>query len=358
MCHSCPWLQHVRHGTERSLSPVSNPVRTPSHQQYATNRYHRLHIHERPKFDRAVLTLPAALSPLPAALSAEEFPTAVSRTRSSRSTKGQTSPHRARTSTKKAAPPQRRISIPVSWLVKPFLSSLRAVVKPATSKTKRRVIEIKCKYPLELFQDFLSPLQEGDVEGLARNEAGDFCPTKSTGTSHHYDYKLKRPLVTDKLFALEKTDQEPGPRTKEPGAWKRGSGGARLNLPLQGHKKGGLATTISMVAGSAHVKLIVPKRERAWPVMTLRFFCLTAARTGSISWPANFSTISRALLRKLVEQKLEAMLSDDTYPTHPSMADALQATGQADSVLALRGPAEPWTKEPRRPQLMAPGVSQ
>ena len=246
------------------------------------------------------------------------------------------------------------ISVPARWIVTPFLASLKAVVKPPTSKTKRRVIQVKCKYPLELFEDFMKPLQNGDALLLERDEEGHLKPTKDTASSTHYEYKIKRPTVTDKLFSLEKADVEPGPRTKEPGAWRRGSGAARLNLPQTAHKKGRMATSISMVAGSCHVHLIVPKRERNWPSLTLRFLCLTANRRGNISWPANFATESRGLLRKLVKQKLQAMLKDDSYPTHPLMSEAAGSSSAGDTVLALQGPVEPWVKQPRRPLLLGP----
>ena len=209
-----------------------------------------------------------------------------------------------RASTKKTPTQERMISIPAKWLVEPFLKSLRTVVRPATAKTKRRVIEVKANYPVELFEEFMAPLATGDADGLKREE-GKLVPTRKTATSEQlYEYKLKRPAVTDKLFCLEKTDKQPGPRVKEPGAWKRGSGGARLNLPESAHKTHRKATSVSMVAGSASVHLVVPKRLKGWPKLTMRFLCLTADRKGNISWPTNYGKEARALLRKLVKEKL------------------------------------------------------
>lgn len=200
----------------------------------------------------------------------------------------------------------------------------------------------------------MEPLKDGDAEGLERDEDGRLIPTKETGTSLRFEYKLKRPMVVDRLFALEKTDHAPGPRAKEPGAWKRGDGCARLNLPMAGHKKGRTATSVSMVAGSAAVHFIVPKKDKSWPRLTMRFLCLTADRNLNISWPANFTSMAKTLLRKLVKQKLEAMLKDDRYPTHPSMtAASLQGSGSGDSILALTGPIEPWIRPPPRPPVLA-----
>ena len=114
------------------------------------------------------------------------------------------------------------------------------------------------------------------------------------------------------------------------GAWRRGSGCATLKLSRFGHRKNQKATVIGMAAGTLTIKALFPSRWRSWGWVVLRFFALTMDHTGHINWPANFSAHSKALLRKLARQKVQAMLQDPEYPIHPSFEAAL--TQQSESV--------------------------
>ena len=129
---------------------------------------------------------------------------------------------------------------------------------------------------------------------------------------------------------------------------------------MYGHKQGKTAVSMSMVAGCAHVHCIVPKKEKGWPKLRMRFLVMTTDRNLNISWPANYSSKAKAMLRELVKRKLTAMLEDDLFPTHPSMTvGSLRGLGSGDTTLALTGPTDPWTRPPPRPlALPAPQAAQ
>jgi hypothetical protein len=235
-------------------------------------------------------------------------------------------------------PPIRRTSVPAFWFEGPLRNRMRKLIAPPTHLTRRRLLELKLPLPRELFEPYMEPLLDGDAHGLEREEDGTIKPTKETATSQRFDYTITRPMVTDRLFALEKSDLRNVPRPKPgKGAWRRCMGGARLNLARDGHKKGKLGASVSMPAGNTVIEYRVPKRENAMPLLTLRCFSVTMNHHGNIQWPAKFTEKSRALLRKLLRQKVEQMIADPEYPTDPRLAGAL--TRSSDTFLRLR--AEP-----------------
>ena len=71
--------------------------------------------------------------------------------------------------------------------------------------------------PLEVFEEFLRPLDGCGVAGLERDEATlKFRPTSTTSTLHHYKYVVKRPTFHEKLFELEPAAR--ARRAREPAA--------------------------------------------------------------------------------------------------------------------------------------------
>ena len=186
--------------------------------------------------------------------------------------------------------------------------------------------------PLESFKAFMEPLKDGDALGLVRDADGEITPTKTSAACDRYNYIITRPMVTDRLFQLDKTDQSKGPWPKQgKGAWRRGLGCSKLNLPRCA-QEGQAGESLSMVAGSCVVEYKVPKRWKAMPVLTMRFFSLTVNHLGQFVWPAKFSDTSRALLKKLARIKIQAMLDDPEYPIHEGMRKALKDTTSSDSV--------------------------
>ena len=234
--------------------------------------------------------------------------------------------------------PERVASIPLCWFEDELYQQMRSRVRPATALTRCRLLEVVQPLPLESFKAFMKPLNDGDAVGLVRDTDGEMTPTKTSSACDRYNYIITRPMVTDRLFQLDTTDQTKGPWPKKgKGAWRRGLGCSKLNLPAGVHKKGKLGESLSMVAGSCVVEFKVPKRWEAMPVLTMRFFSLTVNHLGQFVWPAKFSDASRALLKKLARIKIQKMLDDPEYPIHEGMRKALLDTTSRDSYLSLVG---------------------
>ena len=220
------------------------------------------------------------------------------------------------------------------------------MVRPTTSLTRRRLVEVKVPLPRECFDDFMEPLQEGEAEGVSRDEtSGALLPTRVTATTNFWAYVIHRPMVTDRLLKLETSDEGAGPRASErparkKGAWRRGLGCGRLWLAAGAEKQGKLGNKLSLVAGNLVVEYREPKRWAAMPTLTLRFFVLTMNHMGHIEWPCRFTDRARALLRKLARLKAKEMLDSPEYPADPAMAQALSAS--SDTFLQLRAsPRDP-----------------
>ena len=229
-------------------------------------------------------------------------------------------------------------SLPLCWFEDELYHTIRARVRPATALTRRRLLEVSLPLPQESFKLFMEPLIDGDADGLMRDATGELIPTHKGATCHRYNYTLTRPMVTDRLFDLAKADLPKGPWPKRgKGAWRRGLGCARANLPPGVHRKGRLAESMPMAAGCTVIEYKVPKRWRAMPTITVRFFSLTINHRGEFVWPAKFSDKSRALLKKLARQKLQAMLDDPEYPIHEAMRQALTDPTSSDKYLTLKG---------------------
>ena len=98
-----------------------------------------------------------------------------------------------------------------------------------------------------------------------------------------------------------------------------------------------------MVAGTVNIKCSMPKRWKGWPTLWLSFFVMTMDCNGHVNWPTNFSPQSKALLRKLARQKIQARLEeeDSQYPLHPSFSAALTQESEATLQPTVALPALP-----------------
>ena len=66
--------------------------------------------------------------------------------------------------------------------------------------------------PPAVFQDFMSPLTEGDAEGMQRDATtGWLIPTKKTSACRRFKYTIRRGSVSNRLFHLESMDPAPKP---------------------------------------------------------------------------------------------------------------------------------------------------
>ena len=124
------------------------------------------------------------------------------------------------TITPRAAPfiPSRpRVDLPLHWFRDPLYKTIRRLVRPATALTRRKEIRVKMAVPIQIFEELLSELMEGDAEGLLRDQSGRLIPSRITPTLNHFEYMIKKGSITNKLFALDKMDPAP-PRTSAPRA--------------------------------------------------------------------------------------------------------------------------------------------
>jgi hypothetical protein len=77
--------------------------------------------------------------------------------------------------------PVRLASVPTSWYIDPYKQSLRTLVRPCTATTRRKELTIKVPMPREAFEEIMAPLQEGDAQGVLRDDSGRLKPTKMSG---------------------------------------------------------------------------------------------------------------------------------------------------------------------------------
>ena len=116
------------------------------------------------------------------------------------------------------AAPVPRLSLPSSWFLDPFWASVRKLVRPSTSTTRRKELEINMRMPRETFEEIMAPVKEGEVVGLKRDPITNLLlPTKPTGVLNKFEYTIRRGGVYDRLFALDKLDPPaPAPAKAKP----------------------------------------------------------------------------------------------------------------------------------------------
>ena len=147
------------------------------------------------------------------------------------------------------------------------------------------MVTLKARLPAPIFKDLVSNLNAGD--GVEWDEAtGDVLPTKTTSSSRIFEYHIRRPMVVDRIFHLQTADLK-GLHMKDGNkAWRRGMGCAVLKL--SDAPKGRKASVFSMVGGNLVMKFTEPKKYRAWPTITLKFWVLTVDYRGNVLWAERF----------------------------------------------------------------------
>ena len=109
--------------------------------------------------------------------------------------------------------------------------------------------------------------------------------------------------------------------------FKRGEGCARARLSKAEQRRGGVPTTMSMVAGNCIIDYRVPKNPLKCPSLKITFYILTMDNNGFITWPTNFEKGTEARLRKQARVLLKKMIDDPLNPCDETMAPALTQTG-------------------------------
>lgn len=144
-------------------------------------------------------------------------------------------------------------------------------------------------------------------------------------------WEARSRIHPDLIRAYEGQPQPP-PRAQlgsAPVLYKRGVGCARARLSKAEQRRGGVPTTISMVAGNVIVDFRVPKNPLKCPMLKITFFVLTMDKNGFITWPTNFEKGTEAQLRRQARVLLKKMIDDPLNPCDETMAPALTQTGGA-----------------------------
>ena len=100
--------------------------------------------------------------------------------------------------------------MPLAWHWDPFRAAMRATVRPATARSRRKWHLVRMRVPMELVEKLMLPIADGAAEGLKRHQVlgrSKLEPTSCTVALNHYRWKVKNPVVSDLLFALETTDK-------------------------------------------------------------------------------------------------------------------------------------------------------
>ena len=121
----------------------------------------------------------------------------------------------------------------------------------------------------------------------------------------------------------------PPQSSSAPVLFKRGAGCARARLSKADQRRGGVPTTMSMVAGNVVIAYKVPKNRLKCPTLKIIFYILTMDANGFITWPTNYDLSTQAQPRKQARVLLKRMIDDPLNPCDETMLPALTQTGGA-----------------------------
>ena len=202
---------------------------------------------------------------------------------------------------KPPAAPVRLTSCPTRWFRDPLDKAIKKLVRPSTALTRRKEITIKMSMPREVFEDFVAPLTEDDVEGMQRRPDGSLIPTSKTSALYKYKYTLKRGSVTDKLFRLQELDPElPPPKKSLPEVEHIGTGNVYEVEKIEQSRKKGKRTEYLIKW------LNYPDSANTWEPASRIHFALVAAFEGK---PAAQPRVSAPVLPKRGAGAARARLS-------------------------------------------------
>ena len=224
------------------------------------------------------------------------------------------------------------LRVPKWWFLDPVRASMRKLVRPCTGLTRRKQLTLKYQMPTRCFYELMSPLMDGEVEGLQRDNYGRLLPTKLTKQLRRYSYVLRRGSLVDRFFALHKFEKPLAGLRNKP--WRRCLGSARLFLGAAKQRRGMTASVMACVCGNVVIEFSEPTGFRSMPRLTIKMFVLSMDQEGNIIWPVDFDVRSRAALRKQTRALLGKMIEDKEYPVGEAMRPALTNTKTKDVRLA------------------------
>ena len=218
---------------------------------------------------------------------------------------------------------------------------MKTVVRPPTSKTRRKELTIEAKIPEEIFLDSMRPLETGDMKDFEWMGPGKTAlkPTKESSRLKQFNYKVEKPSVWDKIWRLQEheTGAPVRKRSGEIVPTRRGHGSARLHLSHAAQARGQRTDLLAQIVGNGLINMKVPKNERTLPTLTMTVKVATMDGDGHIIWPSTFTPKTAAALRKQMRFHLAAMIDDPEYPTLTSMVPSLKNASESTrpKVLAL-----------------------
>ena len=133
--------------------------------------------------------------------------------------------------------------------------------------------------------------------------------------------------ISKELVAAYEGKPPKRPRLSAPAQHKRGLGCARARLSVAEQKRGGKVETMSMVCGSVIIEFKVPRDLSSMPTLKVTFFVMTMDKTGHVTWPTTFTTVTQAAIRKQARVLLKKMIDDPLNPVDETMAPALEGAG-------------------------------
>ncbi|KAL1504404.1 hypothetical protein AB1Y20_010810 [Prymnesium parvum] len=141
--------------------------------------------------------------------------------------------------------------VPKTWFTSPLFQSMSKLVRPATARTRRKMLTIKQHTIKEVLFDLMADLETGEVEGLewTDSQKKELRPTSETASLTWYKYTINKPGLVDKIWKLQ--DREvlalKGSGKGQQTLCRRGHGCARLHLSRAAAQRGQRSDLIAQV---------------------------------------------------------------------------------------------------------------
>mmetsp|Transcript_36305 Transcript_36305/g.88341 ORF Transcript_36305/g.88341 Transcript_36305/m.88341 type:complete len:229 (+) Transcript_36305:89-775(+) len=86
------------------------------------------------------------------------------------------------------------LSIPKNWMALELFKKIRKAVRGPVSRTRKRIVTVRERVPIEVFEELMSNMREGDARGFTRTAEGKIQPTSTSSSRQLYRYDIDRPM--------------------------------------------------------------------------------------------------------------------------------------------------------------------
>jgi hypothetical protein len=121
-------------------------------------------------------------------------------------------------------------------------TSLKTLIRPCTSLTRRKELIWKGAMPREAFEELMEPLQPADATGVQRDATSRLIPTSKTARVQKFEYTIRKGSVTDRLLHLHTLDTAPPPTKPAPEVAEIGEEGVYEVEDIRASRKKGTRT--------------------------------------------------------------------------------------------------------------------